>query len=154
MSQSGAEAQAIAETVFEVMEAKDRLFIGLGMRKVAVGPGRAVLEMTVRDDMLNGHDVGHGAAVFALADIAFAIAGNSHNQVALAAGASIEYVEAARRGEVLRAEAVERNLRRRSALYDVTVSGEGGRLIALYRGRAHRTGAKVVPDLPGPEEEG
>jgi acyl-CoA thioesterase len=145
MSRSG-EAQAIAEAVGEVIEAKDRLFAGLGMRTVEVGPGRAVLEMTVREDMLNGHEVCHGAAVFALADVAFAIAGNSHNQGALAAGATIEYVEAARRGEVLRAEAVERSLRRRTALYDVTVSGENGRLIALYRGRAHRTAAKVVPD--------
>ena len=152
MSRSGADAQTVAEAVFEVIEAKDRLFIGLGMRKIEVGPGRAVLEMTMRDDMLNGHDVGHGAAVFALADIAFAIAGNSHNQGALAAGASIEFADSAHRGEVLRAEAVERSLRRRTALYDVTVTGADGRLIALTRGRAHRVPAKVVPDLPGPGE--
>lgn len=147
-------AQVVAETVCAAIEARDRLFARLGMRTLAVGPGRAVLEMTVSDDMLNGHAVGHGAALFALADVAFAIACNSRNRSAVAAAASIEFVAAARPGEALRAEAVERSLRRRTGLYDVTVTGADGRLIALYRGRAHRTPAAFVPDPPGPGEAG
>jgi len=57
--------QAIAEAVYETMEPNDRVFVGLDMRKVSIAPGCAVLEMNVREDMLNGHDICHGSMVFA-----------------------------------------------------------------------------------------
>ena len=64
--------------------------------------------MTVRPDMVNGHDIAHGGLVFALADTAFACACNSHGPVTVAAGAEIVFVAPARLGDVLEAEAVER----------------------------------------------
>ena len=62
------------------MWAEDRASRGLGMELVEVGPGRAVLTMTVRDDMVNGHGIGHGGFTFTLADSAFAFACNSYNR--------------------------------------------------------------------------
>ena len=35
--------------------------------------------MTVRDDMVNGHAIGHGGFIFTLADSAFALACNSRS---------------------------------------------------------------------------
>ena len=146
--------EAVAAKVCEAMEANDRVFLHYGMRVLEVGPGRSVLEMAVRADMLNGHEVCHGGVLFALADTAFAIACNSHNRVALAAGADMTFVSAAKAGDVLRAEASERALRRRTGVYDVTVSASDGRLLALFRGRAHRLDAKVVDALPVAGEAG
>ena len=62
------------------MFAADRASQGLGMRIVAVGAGSARLEMAVRDDMLNGHEICHGGFITTLADSAFAFACNSRNE--------------------------------------------------------------------------
>ncbi len=93
--------------------------------------------MTVRPDMVNGHDIAHGGLVFALADTAFACACNSHGPVTVAAGAEIVFVAPARLGDVLEAEAVERTVFGRTGIYDVTVR-RGAEVVAEFRGRSHR----------------
>jgi len=148
MNDLAGDETALARAVCAAMEARDRVFIAYGMRAVAVSAGRVTLEMTVRDDMLNGHDICHGGVVFAFADTAMAIASNAQNQTAVAAAAGIDFIDSARPGETLRAEAVERSARRRTAIYDVTVSGADGRVVALFRGRTQRIGGKAVADLP------
>ena len=59
--------QAIADATRDAMWREDRASRSLGMAIHAVGPGSATLAMTVRDDMLNGHDICHGGLVTALA---------------------------------------------------------------------------------------
>ena len=54
--------------------------------------------MTVRDDMVNGHAIGHGGMTFALADSAFAFACNSYNRTTVAAGAEIRFRRPTRLG--------------------------------------------------------
>lgn len=103
------------------MWSADQASQALGMRLVEVGPGRAVLEMTVREDMVNGHATGHGGMTFTLADSAFGFACNSHNRRAVAAGAEIRFLAPTRLGDVLVAEAVERSREGRDGVYDVTV---------------------------------
>src|SRR5689334_54136 len=112
----------LAARVAAAMWADDAASAGLGMRLVEVGTGTARLEMTVRDDMVNGHGIAHGGFVFTLADSAFAFACNSRNQVTVAQACDIVFVAAAQRGDVLVAEAVERTSYGRNAIYDVTVT--------------------------------
>jgi acyl-CoA thioesterase len=114
-------AEEIARRSADAMWAEDRASQGLGMRIVSVGPGRATLEMTVRDDMVNGHAIGHGGLTFTLADSAFAFACNSYNRSTVAAGADIRFLAPTRLGDVLVAEAVERERSGRDGVYDVTV---------------------------------
>jgi acyl-CoA thioesterase len=73
------------------MWAQDRASQALGMELVSVGPGRATLRMRIREDMVNGHDIGHGGLTFALADSAFAFACNSYNRSTVAAAAEIRF---------------------------------------------------------------
>lgn len=113
--------QQRAERCAELMWAGDRASQGLGMRIAAVGPGRATLEMTVRDDMVNGHAIGHGGFTFTLADSAFAFACNSYNRRTVAHECEIRFVAPTRLGDVLVAEAVERERRGRDGVYDITV---------------------------------
>jgi acyl-CoA thioesterase len=123
------------------MWSADRASAGLGMEAVSLAVGRAVVRMTVRADMVNGHDIAHGGFVFALADSAFALACNSHGPVTVAAGCDITFVRSARLGEVLVAEAVERAVFGRSGLTDVTVRAEAtGELVAEFRGRSRTIG--------------
>jgi acyl-CoA thioesterase len=48
---------------------------------------------------------------------------------------------------VLTATAVEQALAGKSGVYDVKVSNQEGRTIALFRGKSHRVSGAVVPEL-------
>lgn len=100
------------------------------------GAGRARMRMRVREDMLNAHRICHGGLIFSLADTAFAYACNSRNQVAVAAGGSIEFLRPARPGDWLTCEAVEQVLQGRHGIYDMRVTNQHGELVALARGKS------------------
>src|SRR2546426_5662297 len=95
------------------MLAADRASAAFGIDVVEHGPGWARALMTVRPDMVNGHDLAHGGLIFALADTAFACACNGWGPVTVAAGADITFVTRARLGDVLQADAQVRTQRRR-----------------------------------------
>jgi acyl-CoA thioesterase len=128
------------------MFASDRASQALGMRIESVGPGRAELSMTVRDDMVNGHAICHGGYIFLLADSTFAFACNSYNRNTVAQGCSIDYLAPAHAGDVLRATAVERSRTGRTGVYDIDVRNQSGKAIALFRGKSYRIDGQVVED--------
>jgi acyl-CoA thioesterase len=117
------------------MLAADRASAALGIEVVEHGPGWARARMTVRSDMVNGHDLAHGGLIFALADTAFACACNSWGPVAVAAGADISFLAPAHAGDLLDADARVRAQRGRTGVYDVTVR-RGTEIIAEFRGRS------------------
>jgi acyl-CoA thioesterase len=128
--------QALAERIAAVIEREDRASRLLGMRLVEVGPGRARLSMRVTDEMVNGQQVCHGGLIFSLADSSFGYACNTHNQRALAASCSIDFLAPAQLGDELTAEAQEAAHAGRTRLYDVRVTNQAGELVALFRGKS------------------
>ena len=108
--------------------------------------GYARIRMRLRADMLNGHRIAHGGMVFALADTAFAYACNSRNLRTVAAQASIVFLDSAREGELLTAEAREEALAGRSGVYNATVRGEDGRTIATFQGLSRSIGGTLIGD--------
>ena len=130
----------------ELMFAADRASPGLGMAITEVGPGRAVMTMQVREDMLNGHAICHGGFIFALADSAFAFACNSYNQNTVAQQNQITYISPGQAGETLTATATETSRTGRSGVYDVTVTGQDGRTIALFRGLSRTVKGQHFPE--------
>ena len=137
-------AEILAKQVAKEMYDRDRASQALGMIVESIAPGHARLRMAVREDMLNGHDTCHGGLIFTLADSAFAFACNACNRVTVALAAQITFNEPARLGDVLIAEANERSRTRRTGVYDVDVTAEGGRKIALFRGNAYETKGNVI----------
>jgi acyl-CoA thioesterase len=121
------------------MLADDAASRALGIEVTQVGVGTATAKMTVRADMVNGHDITHGAFVFAVADTAFACACNSHGPTTVAAAADITFVAPSHAGDVLEARAVERTRFGRSGIYDVTVR-RGDDIIAEFRGTSRTIG--------------
>ena len=138
------EAQRLAEESAQTLYRRDRASQALGMKLAAVRPGWARVEMSVRADMLNGHDVCHGGILFALADSAFAFACNSYNESTVAAAAAIDFLSAARLGDELTAEAAELWCTRRNGIYEITVTNHRGERIALFRGRSYRIEGEVT----------
>jgi acyl-CoA thioesterase len=108
--------------------------------------GYARVAMVLRPDMLNGHGTAHGGMIFALADSAFAYACNSRDAKTVAAQASIVFLDAARDGERLTAEARETALTGRSGVYHVAVRGADGRVIAEFQGYSRTIGGAVIGD--------
>jgi len=106
--------------------------------------GYARVAMTIRADMLNGHGSAHGGMIFALADTAFAYACNSRNVRTVAAQASVVFLDAAREGEVLVAEAQEVALAGRSGVCNVSVRTADGRAIAEFQGFSRTVGGPVI----------
>lgn len=131
----------------QAMWADDRASQAMGMALTAVGPGHATATMTVRADMANGHGIAHGGYVFALADTAFAFACNSYNTRVVAQANTITYLAPGRVGERLTATCREAHRAGRSGVYDVTVTGEDGRQVALFRGQSRQvSGAHFAED--------
>jgi acyl-CoA thioesterase len=142
-------AQQIAEATRDAMWANDRASKALGMEIAAIGPGTATLTMTVREDMLNGHDLCHGGLITTLADSAFAFSCNAYNEVTVGSGFDVNIVAGARLGDVLTARAQEVSRAGRTGVYDITVSNQRGETVAAFRGRSYAMkGKAVVEGLP------
>jgi acyl-CoA thioesterase len=141
--------QQVAEAARDAMWANDRASQALGIQVLAVGPGSATLTMTVRTDMLNGHDTCHGGLLTTLADSAFAFACNAYNEITVAAGFDVNFLAAARQGDVLTATARELSKAGRTGVYDIVVTNQRGDSIAVFRGRSYTAkGRAVVAGLP------
>ena len=144
-----ADPQAVAEAVRDAMWRDDHASKALGMRVVAVGPGSATLEMTVRQDMLNGHAICHGGLMTTLADSTFAFACNAYNELTVASGLDVNIIASAKLGDALTATGTEVAKTRRTGVYDIDVRDQNGKRIAAFRGRSMTlTGKLIVPHLP------
>jgi acyl-CoA thioesterase len=129
--------QETADLVREGMYANDRASKALGMQIIAVSRGHATLAMTVRDDMLNGHDICHGGLIATLADSCFAFACNSYNELTVASGFAIDLIAPARLGDVLTARCAEVAKAGRTGVYDTEVTNQRGERVAVFRGRSY-----------------
>ncbi|HEX4619373.1 MAG TPA: hydroxyphenylacetyl-CoA thioesterase PaaI [Steroidobacteraceae bacterium] len=136
--------QRVAERSAQALYQRDRASQALGMRLLDVRPGSARVVMTVRPDMVNGHDVCHGGLVFALADSAFAFACNTYNESTVAAAAAIDFLAAVRAGDELTAEASELWRTKRNGIYEISISNQRGERVALFRGRSYRIEGQVT----------
>ncbi|MGH6627767.1 MAG: hydroxyphenylacetyl-CoA thioesterase PaaI [Burkholderiaceae bacterium] len=143
------EARELAQKLGESMFAADRASRDfMQMELVACEPGRAVMRMTVREPMLNGHRICHGGLIFTLADSTFAFACNSRNKVTVAAGCSIEFLKPGQLGDVLTCEGLEQSLQGRHGIYDMKVSNQRGELVALFRGKSTQIQGQVIAQTP------
>lgn len=121
--------------------ARDAASRSLGMELLEARPGRAVVRMVVRPEMVQGHGSMHGGLLFSLADTAFAFCCNGPDRVVVGASADITWMTAAREGDVLVAEAVEEITYGRGGVTRVRIEREGdGAAVALFQGRSRRVG--------------
>lgn len=138
--------EALATLCSDTMQVNDKASLAMGIEIVESLPGYARLQMQVRENMLNGHDVCHGGMMFTLADTAFAHACNNTNKVTLASGCTIDFIAPAHRGDMLIATAQQRSRSGRTGIYDVEVHRQDGTLVAVFRGRSYQLKGHLVPE--------
>ena len=116
----------------------------LGIELEELRPGYSRVAMTLTPQMVNFHGTPHGGVVFSLADAAFAAAGNSHGQAAVALSMTIQYLAAAEPGTRLVAEAQELRKGHRTGFYQIMVKTEAGELIAACQAVVHRKSEPLI----------
>ncbi len=122
--------------------ARDRYAAHSGIEIREAGKGFCKARMRIENQHLNAMDVVHGGAVFTLADLAFAVASNSHGQVALAINAHITYLHGVSSG-TLWATATEVEEPGRLGVYNVIITDENDRKIAAFTGMVYRKNEKI-----------
>jgi acyl-CoA thioesterase len=139
-------ANETADKVARAMLSREGTGPAWGIEIEEAREGYSRISMRLSASMLNGHGTAHGGMIFALADTAFAYACNSRNVKSVAAQASIAFLDAGREGERLVAEAIEQALQGRSGVYNVVVTGEDGRTIAIFQGLSRTVGGPIIGD--------
>jgi acyl-CoA thioesterase len=119
---------------------RDEFSRWLGIEVVEAKAGFCRARMTVRNEMLNGFGLAHGAIAFALADSALAFASNAGEKVSVSIENTIRYPYPVKQGDELEATAVERSAGRKIAFYDISVRNRDGTEVALFTGTVYRTG--------------
>ena len=132
------------ENTLNFFRQNDQFARHAGIELIAVKPGWAQVKMPIQPFHLNGALTVHGGAIFTLADFAFAVASNSHGQLAMGINTSTSFVKAARNG-TLYGEAEEISLTRRLGNYQVKITDDRQQLIALFQGTVYRKDESLFP---------
>jgi acyl-CoA thioesterase len=112
----------------------------LGIEILDLDAGKAVLQMTLRPEMTQGFGIAHGGISYALADSALAFAANSHGPKSVSVETSISHLLPVNKGDILTATAIEESLGNKIAIYQVRVTNQHDKLVALFKGTVYRTG--------------
>lgn len=121
--------------------------LGIEITEAARGYARAVMPLDAHHR--NGVGMAHGGAIFAVADLAFAVACNTRGKVSVNLNTAISFLAPGRRGP-LTAEAREISAASRVATYEIRVTDGEGTLIAICQATAY---SKNQP-VPGLAAEG
>jgi len=125
------------DAIIERILGNDRAADHYGMETLEYADGHAAVGMEIGDRHLNGNGTVHGGVLFALADVAFALAANSRG-TAVAAQAGISFCAAVRSGRLV-ATAREVSLGGRLGTYLVEIRDGEGKFVASFQGLAYRT---------------
>ena len=118
-------------------EENDKLAKFLDFNIEEVKLGYAKVSVVIKEKHLNGANVAHGGVIFSLADYAFAIASNSHGNLALSINSSISIINGAKENDKLIAIAKEVSKNHKLGVYEVLVIDSKGKKIALFQGMVY-----------------
>lgn len=135
-----------AEAVARFMSERDLFANRLGIELLELQPGYCRVGLDLAPYMVNGLGIPHGAAIFALADFAFAAACNSYGQTAVALSMDIHFLSSPGPGTRLTAEASEVRRGRRTGLYRMVVRTEEEGLVAELHGMAYIKDERFLDD--------
>ena len=108
-----------------------------GIELLEADEGQALVSMKIQPFHFNGAGTVHGGAIFTLADFAFAVASNSHGQVAMGISTSMNFVKSVLSG-TLYARATEQSRNAKLAAYSVIVTDDADNTVALFQGMVYR----------------
>lgn len=127
------------QEIIETMMASDEMSQWLGISVLNYDPGSVSVQMTVRQEMVNGFGVTHGGITYCLADSALAFSCNSHGVRTMSIETSISHMKPVRPGDVLTAHTKELSLTRKTGVYEMDVLNQNDELVAHFKGTVYRS---------------
>ena len=115
--------------VAQMMEA-DAMSQWLGIEVLESAPGVCRCRLNVRDDMVNGFGIAHGAITYALADSTLAFAVNAQGRHAVSVTSTIQHLAPVMLGDVIESQAIMRSAGQRVVHVDVEVTNQRGERVA------------------------
>ena len=128
----------------EYMLKQDAFSQWLGIKILEVKEKYCLLEMPIREEMINGLRTVHGGVTFAFADSALAFSSNNNNEASVALNCVINFTQAVKLGDVLTAESIPIADTRKTGIYDISIRNQNGELCAGFRGTVYKIGKKVT----------
>ena len=126
----------VPQKVVDLMKA-DKFVEYCGITLDEIGPGYAKTSVEIQPQHLNGAGIIQGGVLFTLADYALASAANSREKISVSIETSMSFIKGISTGRVT-ATAQEVSCGKSLARYDVPVTTEDGKLIALLHGTVYR----------------
>ena len=139
--------QKLKEAIFRKVE-REPFTQKFGIKLLDLDDGYSRVQMKFTPDMENFLGMAHGGALFALIDVAFETASNSHGTVAVALNMNITYISPPSPESTLIAEAREISRTQRTAVYDIKLMDDQNHLIASCEALVYRKGVPL-PFLKG-----
>ena len=133
-----------SQQVVAHMMQHDQFSQWLGIQILDIKEGYSKIQMTVRNEMVNGFGIAHGGVAFSLADSAFAFACNNRNNLSVALDTSINFTKQVLVGDQLTAEAKEIHNGRTTGLYHITITNQHEQVVAVFKGTCFRTGKTLI----------
>lgn len=126
--------------IVNTMMTKDYFSQWLGIEILEIKEGSCKLQMTIREDMLNGFGIAHGGITYSVADSALAFASNSHGQKSVSVETSISHTVSLKANDIIIAEAIEEHCSNKIGVYSVKIYKAFDKaVVALFKGTVYRT---------------
>ena len=126
------------------MLSQDEFSKWMGIKLIEVREKYCLIEMPVKEEMINGLKTVHGGITFAFADSALAFSSNNTNDASVALNCMISFTKAVRLGDTLTAESILIADTRKTAVYDITVTNQHKVMVASFRGTVYKIDKKVT----------
>lgn len=128
----------------QYMLSQDEFSKWMGIKLIEVREKYCLIEMPVKEEMINGLKTVHGGVTFSLADSALAFSSNNTNDASVALNCMISFTKAVRLGDTLTAESILIADTRKTAVYDITVTNQHKVMVAMFRGTVYKIDKKVT----------
>ncbi len=116
----------------------------MGVKLIEIRENYCLIEMPIRQEMINGLKTVHGGVTFSFAESALAFSSNNTGNAAVALNCMINFTKEVRLGDVLIAESILMADTRKTAVYDITITNQHKIVVASFRGTVYKLDKKVV----------
>jgi acyl-CoA thioesterase len=116
----------------------------MGIKLIDVHEKYCLIEMPIKQEMINGLKTVHGGITFAFADSALAFSSNNTNDASVALNCTINFTKAVKLGDTLFAESILISDTRKTGIYDISIRNQEKVLVASFRGTVYKIERKVT----------
>ena len=120
--------------IIALMLSKDAFSNWMGIEVLRIEEGTCELRSTIKAEMLNGFGILHGGISYSLADSALAFASNSYGYKSVSIETSISHVRPVKAEDIITAKAVELHRGSTLGIYEITITNQENKKIALFKG--------------------